>query len=115
MFTILLHETGSSDYLNLVRTEAIQLVDNVLERSVFFISSQQHSSNTLYSESEQFAITCDPHGADLVKSPTIESMSGKSFDDNLSAPDENNPQNEGLSFNEPFYDQTNDLNIQSRN
>lgn len=102
--------------MNLVRSEAIQLVDNVLERSVFFINSQQqHSSNTLYSESEHFAITCDPHGADLVKSPTIESMSGKSFDDNLSGPDDMNPLSDGLSFNQTLYDQSNDLNIQSRN
>lgn len=112
--TISFHETGSSDYLNLVRSEATQLVDNVLERSVFFINSQQHSSNTLYSESEHFAITCDPHGADLIKSPTIESMSGKSFDDNLSGPDESNPLNDSLSFNQTLYDQS-DLNIQSRN
>lgn len=102
--------------MNLVRSEAMQLVDNVLERSVFFLNSQQHSSNTLYSESEHFAITCDPHGADLVKSPTIESMSGKSFDDNLSGPDDNNSLNvEGLTFNQTLYDQSNDLNIQSRN
>lgn len=100
--------------MNLVRSEATQLVDNVLERSVFFINSQQHSSNTLYSESEHFAITCDPHGADLIKSPTIESMSGKSFDDNLSGPDDTNPLNDSLTFNQTLYDQS-DLNIQSRN
>lgn len=101
--------------MNQVRTEAMHLVDNILDRSVFFINSQQHSSNTLYSESEHFAITCDPHGADLYKSPTIESMSGKSFDDNISGPDENNPLNESLSFNQTFYDQSNDHSTQSRN
>lgn len=66
---------------------AIQLVDNVLEQSVLIVNSQQHSSNTLHSESEHFAITCDVNGVDLIKSPTIESMSGKSFDDNFSVPD----------------------------
>lgn len=73
--------------MNNIRMEAIQLVDNVLEQSVLIINSQQHSSNTLHSESEHFAITCDVNGVDLIKSPTIESMSGKSFDDNFSVPD----------------------------
>lgn len=73
--------------MNNIRYEAIQLVDNVLEQSVLIINSQQHSSNTLHSESEHFAITCDVNGVDLIKSPTIESMSGKSFDDNFSVPD----------------------------
>ncbi|XP_058987845.1 ankyrin-2 isoform X3 [Musca domestica] len=41
------------------------------------------------SESENYAITCDVvGGVDVVKSPTIESMSGKSFDDNLSSSDD---------------------------
>lgn len=31
-----------------------------------------------------FAITCEVNGLDVVKSPTIESFSGKSFDDNMS-------------------------------
>lgn len=66
--------------------EAIQLVDHVLDQSVLIINAQQLSSNTLHSESENFAITCDING-DLMKSPTIESMSGKSFDDNISVSD----------------------------
>lgn len=70
-----------------IRIEAIQLVDNVLEQSLFIVNSQQNSSNTLHSESEHFAITCDVNGVDLIKSPTIESMSGKSFDDNFSVQD----------------------------
>lgn len=78
---------GSDDYIDNIRMTAIQLVDNVLEQSVLIVNSQQHSSNTLHSESEHFAITCDVNGVDLIKSPTIESMSGKSFDDNLSVPD----------------------------
>lgn len=104
--------------MNFVRSEAQQLVDNVLERSIFFINSQQPSSNTLHSESEQFAITCDPNGAELIKSPTIESMSGKSFDDNFSGPDDVNSMAiaDGLSFNQTLHDQSNDHNnIQSRN
>lgn len=73
--------------MNIVRHEAIQLVDNVLEQSIFIINSQQSSSNTMHSESEHFAITCDVNGVDLIKSPTIESMSGRSFDDNFSMQD----------------------------
>lgn len=106
---------GSSDYLNIVRTEATQLVDSVLERSAFFLNSQQHSTNTLHSESDQYAITCDPNGAELMKSPTIESMSGKSFDDNLSGPDDINLHLDAHSFNQTICDPTSDLNIQSRN
>lgn len=56
----------------------------MLEQSLFIVNSQQNSSNTLHSESEHFAITCDVNGVDIIKSPTIESMSGKSFDDNFS-------------------------------
>lgn len=85
--TIYIFIPGSDDYIDNIRMTAIQLVDNVLEQSVLIINSQQHSSNTLHSESEHFAITCDVNGVDLIKSPTIESMSGKSFDDNLSVPD----------------------------
>ncbi|XP_059220598.1 uncharacterized protein LOC106087778 isoform X2 [Stomoxys calcitrans] len=45
------------------------------------------------SESENYAITCDiVGGVDVVKSPTIESMSGKSFDDNLSSSDDQQQQ-----------------------
>lgn len=79
---------GSDDYLNHVRQEAIQLVDTVLEQSLIIVNSQPNSSNTLHSESEHFAITCDVNGLDIIKSPTIESMSGKSFDDNFSVPDD---------------------------
>lgn len=48
---------------------------------------QQNNVDPLCSESENFAITCDINGVDLIKSPTIESMSGKSFDDNISVSD----------------------------
>lgn len=41
------------------------------------------------SDSNNYAITCDiVGGLDVIKSPTIESMSGKSFDDNLSSSDD---------------------------
>lgn len=96
--------------------EATQLVDSVLERSIFFLNSQQHSTNTLHSESDQYAITCDPNGAELIKSPTIESMSGKSFDDNLSGPDDSNLHFDAHSFNQTISnDPTTESNIQSRN
>ncbi|XP_036335580.1 platelet binding protein GspB-like isoform X1 [Rhagoletis pomonella] len=93
------------DYGATVRKEAAVLIDHVLEESVNIISSQQqqqqqqqeqHESNgydslrqEYNSESENYAITCDDIGGlDVVKSPTIESMSGKSFDDNMSFTDE---------------------------
>lgn len=72
--------TGTEDFINCVRQEAIQLVDNVLEQSLIMVNSN--------SESEHFAITCDVNGLDLIKSPTIESMSGRSFDDNFSMHDD---------------------------
>lgn len=37
-----------------------------------------------------FAITCEVNGLDVVKSPTIESFSGKSFDDNMSVTNDPN-------------------------
>lgn len=52
----------------------------MLDQSISIVHSQ-HCADTLQSESENFAITCDVVGVDLIKSPTIESMSGKSFDD----------------------------------
>lgn len=43
----------------------------------------------LHSDSENFAITCDlSNDAEFLKSPTIESISGKSFDENMSPQDE---------------------------
>lgn len=104
---------GSDDYMNEIRMAAIQLVDNVLEQSVLIINSQQHSSNTLHSESEHFAITCDVNGVDLIKSPTIESMSGKSFDDNFSVPDVDvdlsiNVLNNRNSFSQLVHDHSNE-------
>lgn len=46
-------------------------------------------NNFLHSDSENFAITCDlSNGAEFLKSPTIESISGKSFDENISPQDE---------------------------
>lgn len=92
-----------SDFEN-VRREATFLVDNVLEQSIHFVNEQQDrdhiesynvvadNNNKLEynSESENYAITCDDvDGLDVIKSPTIESMSGKSFDDNMSFTDEN--------------------------
>lgn len=79
---------GTDDYMHYVRQEAIQLVDAVLEQSLIMVNSHQNSSNTMHSESEHFAITCDVNGLDIIKSPTIESMSGKSFDDNFSLHDD---------------------------
>lgn len=52
----------------------------MLDQSISIVHSQ-HYPDTIRSESENFAITCDVIGVDLIKSPTIESMSGKSFDD----------------------------------
>lgn len=89
-----------------VRKEASILVDKVLEESVNIVnngtqnrqyefqivtqtSQNQHQQQDLNSESDNYAITCDDVGGlDVVKSPTIESMSGKSFDDNMSFTDE---------------------------
>lgn len=59
--------------------------------SVVVVGMNTDSSNRYNdSESENYAITCDDvDGLDVIKSPTIESMSGKSFDDNISFTDEN--------------------------
>lgn len=47
------------------------------------------ADNFLHSDSENFAITCDlSNDAEFLKSPTIESISGKSFDENMSPQDE---------------------------
>lgn len=111
-----------------IHTEALRLVDSVLEQSLNIVNAKQKdrevyrdaqiimnrttteqydidetmttlgtASVDTYPESvattarsdsgEPFAITCDVTGVDLLKSPTIESMSGKSFDDNISMPD----------------------------
>lgn len=69
-----------------VRNEAVNLVDSVLDESIFVVNNQMNDSK-IDSESEHFAITSDVsnNGIDFMKSPTIESMSGKSFDDNISA------------------------------
>lgn len=99
-----LYIAGSEeDHLKNIRMDAIQLVDHVLEQSVLVVNSQQHSSNTLHSESEHFAITCDVNG-DLIKSPTIESMSGKSFDDNLSVSDVTDARADSLKQNQTMRD-----------
>ncbi|XP_050335307.1 ankyrin-2 isoform X3 [Bactrocera neohumeralis] len=88
-----------------IRQEAAVLIDNVLEESINIISTrqqQQHQQQEANgydsfkqeynSESENYAITCDDIGGlDVIKSPTIESMSGKSFDDNMSFTDEQWP------------------------
>uniref|UniRef100_A0A182V8K9 Uncharacterized protein n=1 Tax=Anopheles merus TaxID=30066 RepID=A0A182V8K9_ANOME len=90
---------GEDDgYLVLVRSEAGRLVDDVLEQSVSIVSSSQGPGPMTIdrdlqqpSESEQYAIRSDilssTDGDLVVKSPTIESMSGKSFDDNMSNPE----------------------------
>uniref|UniRef100_A0A182NAA6 Uncharacterized protein n=1 Tax=Anopheles dirus TaxID=7168 RepID=A0A182NAA6_9DIPT len=85
------------EYLALVRSEAGRLVDDVLEQSVSIVNSSQPGPMTIDpdlqppSESEQYAIRSDilssTDGDFVVKSPTIESMSGKSFDDNMSNPE----------------------------
>ncbi|XP_065073324.1 serine-rich adhesin for platelets-like isoform X3 [Ochlerotatus camptorhynchus] len=84
------------EYLNLVQSEASNLVDSILEQSVSIVNNSQMQPDVAietqaHSESEQYAIRSDilsSNEADLVvKSPTIESMSGKSFDDNISNPD----------------------------
>lgn len=49
---------------------------------------------------EPFAITCDVNGIDLLKSPTIESMSGKSFDDNISVPEDSVSHDEAGRYSE---------------
>ncbi|XP_075160036.1 ankyrin 2 isoform X2 [Haematobia irritans] len=104
--------------LESVRREATVLVDRVLEESMYIVNEQEDLNGSVArnidnadsnvalgitsaslsdvpnrqeynSESENYAITCDVVGGiDVVKSPTIESMSGKSFDDNLSSSDE---------------------------
>lgn len=90
------------DFDGNIRKEAAVLIDNVLEESINIISTrqqQQHQQQEANgndslkqeynSESENYAITCDDIGGlDVIKSPTIESMSGKSFDDNMSFTDE---------------------------
>lgn len=54
----------------------------------------------MHSDSENFAITCDlSNGAEFMKSPTIESISGKSFDDNMSPEDE--PDLIGMELHRP--------------
>ncbi|XP_039485745.1 ankyrin-2 isoform X3 [Drosophila santomea] len=86
----------SGDLVARIREEANILVDRVLEESVEIIESHGHQANgheiaklDYNSESENYAITCDDiSGVDVIKSPTIESMSGKSFDDNMSFTDE---------------------------
>ncbi|XP_032596213.2 ankyrin-2 isoform X2 [Drosophila grimshawi] len=85
------------DLVARIREEAKILVEHVLEESVDYIESQGDQPNghdsirlEYNSESENYAITCDDIvGVDVIKSPTIESMSGKSFDDNMSFTDEN--------------------------
>uniref|UniRef100_A0A182KDM1 Uncharacterized protein n=1 Tax=Anopheles christyi TaxID=43041 RepID=A0A182KDM1_9DIPT len=89
---------GEDELLVLVRSEAGRLVDDVLEQSVSIVSSSQGPGPMTIdrdlqqpSESEQYAIRSDilssTEGDMVVKSPTIESMSGKSFDDNMSNPE----------------------------
>lgn len=90
-------EGDDDNLIELIHTEANNLIDSILEQSLTYINSQNQSEI-----SENFAIKSEiSNGYDLiVKSPTIESMSGKSFDDNLSNSDEilinsNNDNNNG--------------------
>lgn len=97
IFSVIPFLISGEDYLNLVQSEASNLVDSILEQSVSIVSHSQAQGNGIgvdaqaQSESEQYAIRSDilsSNEADqVVKSPTIESMSGKSFDDNISNPD----------------------------
>ncbi|KPU78723.1 uncharacterized protein Dana_GF23770, isoform D [Drosophila ananassae] len=88
--------SDGQDLVARIHEEANILVDRVLEESVEIIESHGHQANgqetvkhDYNSESENYAITCDDIcGVDVIKSPTIESMSGKSFDDNMSFTDE---------------------------
>ncbi|XP_033239399.1 ankyrin-2 isoform X23 [Drosophila pseudoobscura] len=94
------NDDDGADLVARIREEATILVDSVLEESVEIIESHgighQHQANghefvkqEYNSESDNYAITCDDiDGVDVIKSPTIESMSGKSFDDNMSFTDE---------------------------
>lgn len=89
-------DDDGEDLVARIREEANILVDRVLEESVEIIESHGQQANgheivklDYNSESENYAITCDDiGGVDVIKSPTIESMSGKSFDDNMSFTDE---------------------------
>ncbi|XP_037880332.1 uncharacterized protein LOC119631867 isoform X1 [Glossina fuscipes] len=85
----------ASDKDENVRFQAKILVDRVLEDSIHVVDEQRdqddvdNNKHDYNSESENYAITCDDiNGLEVIKSPTIESMSGKSFDDNMSFTDE---------------------------
>lgn len=84
--TEVLHETERHDDNN-VDLLNNELVNNNNNNNAIFMASAQHDGN---SESENYAITCDDieGGLAVVKSPTIESISGRSFDDNMSYTDE---------------------------
>ncbi|XP_055373563.1 uncharacterized protein LOC129606941 [Condylostylus longicornis] len=103
-------DDDSTSTTECIRKEAINLVDRILDESIMFVNAKhefenaqqlqqqpsslnlcnlqndQSLSNIEYnSESDNYAITCDVvNGIDIVKSPTIESLSGRSFDDNMS-------------------------------
>lgn len=93
-------DTYETDYIEYVRTEAQILVNGVLEECADIIAHQQSpdpsdmhyqngdnisiGTNMNGDSDSDFAITCEVNGLDVVKSPTIESFSGKSFDDNMS-------------------------------
>lgn len=67
--------------LDLIRNEAENLVDNILEQSINVVNAQIDDKND--SLSDNFAITSDLscQGIEFIKSNTIESISGKSFED----------------------------------
>jgi hypothetical protein len=79
---------SGNDYFTLIQKEANNLVDSVLDASCQYI---YNNSQLPPSDSENYAIKSEISPNDyenLIKSPTIESMSGKSFDDNISVPDD---------------------------
>lgn len=75
----------AGDDYSFIKKEAISLIDSILEQSIITVNSQL-SSDGLRSDtpdSNNFAISSDV-GGEFIKSPTIESITGKSFDDNFS-------------------------------
>lgn len=97
-------DTYEPDYIEYVRSEAQILVNGVLEECADIIAHQQSADMSYYHNGDNgsfgndmngeshsdFAITCEVNGLDVVKSPTIESFSGKSFDDNMSVNNDTN-------------------------
>lgn len=71
--------------------------------------------DNLHSESENFAITCDlSNEVEFMKSPTIESISGRSFDDNMSG-NENEFIEEQFNANSAFHVSEESRSIATKN